>query len=310
MTALEGKALLDHGSAIARRYTARVGAEVANELRAEAVARALQRPPADGRMEPWLERIYRNLLVDRWRRGRAGTIDIATLPELASAGNPEDDLLRRERRRAVRESIAGLPPEARRALLARFYGELDDRAAATRFSVAAATIRTRVHRALARLRTRLGELRAVCPLIFGKLGAQTATLGLAPAMVVALAIGSTVPVLAPAPAPAPAASAATLSPRTYPTPAPRPVVETAPVAPMAQPRARLPRRLALPPAVVPSVSPGEARQPEADEATVQEILEPHVLDVRADPDPPVWPSMVVAPPNLLAQIGKMIEEQL
>ena len=42
MTALEGKTLLDHGKAIARRYAGRVGADVAEELRAEAVLRALR----------------------------------------------------------------------------------------------------------------------------------------------------------------------------------------------------------------------------------------------------------------------------
>jgi len=35
MTALEGKALLDHGKAIAKRYAGRVGPDVAEELGAE-----------------------------------------------------------------------------------------------------------------------------------------------------------------------------------------------------------------------------------------------------------------------------------
>jgi len=76
MTALEGKALLDHGKAIARRYARRVGVEVAEELRAEAVLRALASPPPDGRMEPWLERIYHNLLVDRWRREKPTALQV------------------------------------------------------------------------------------------------------------------------------------------------------------------------------------------------------------------------------------------
>jgi DNA-directed RNA polymerase specialized sigma24 family protein len=83
MNAQEGKALLDHGNTIARRYAGRVGPDVAEELRGEAVLRALRSPPPDGRMEPWLERIYRNLFVDRWRRGHVRTVDLAELPELA-----------------------------------------------------------------------------------------------------------------------------------------------------------------------------------------------------------------------------------
>jgi hypothetical protein len=50
MTALEGKALLDHGKAIAKRYAGRVGSDVAEELGAEAVLRALGSPPPDGHL--------------------------------------------------------------------------------------------------------------------------------------------------------------------------------------------------------------------------------------------------------------------
>jgi len=167
MTALEGKALLDHGKAIARRYAGRVGPDVAEELRAEAVLRALGCPPPDGRMEPWLERIYRNLFVDLWRRGQLRTIDLDDVPELTSAGTPEDETLLRERRRLVREGLGRLPRAARRALLSRYYGELDDAAAAARFGVAATTVRTRIHRALARLRAHLRDLRGWCPPLFG-----------------------------------------------------------------------------------------------------------------------------------------------
>ena len=81
MTALEGKALLDHGKAIAKRYAGRVGPDVAEELGAEAVLRALRSPPPDGQLEPWLERIYRNLVVDVWRRRRPAALDIADLRE-------------------------------------------------------------------------------------------------------------------------------------------------------------------------------------------------------------------------------------
>ena len=102
MTALEGKALLDHGKMIARRYAGRVGPDVAEELRAEAVLRALGSPPPDGRMEPWLERIYRNLFVDLWRRGQLLTVNLDDVPALAGAGTPEEEVLHRERRRLDR----------------------------------------------------------------------------------------------------------------------------------------------------------------------------------------------------------------
>ncbi len=157
MTALEGKALLDHGKAIAKRYAGRVGPDLAEELGAEAVLRALRSPPPDGHLEPWLERIYRNLIVDVWRRRRPASIDAADLHDLAAPDSPEDVVLARERRRAVRASVARLPREARRALLSRYYGELDDEVSASRLGIAGSTIRTRIHRALSRLRGRLGD---------------------------------------------------------------------------------------------------------------------------------------------------------
>ena len=119
MTALEGKALLDHGKAIAKRYAGRVGPDVAEELGAEAVLRALRSPPPDGHLEPWLERIYRNLVVDAWRRRKPAALDLAEVHGLAVSGTPEDAMLAGERRRLVRASVARLPREARRALLTR-----------------------------------------------------------------------------------------------------------------------------------------------------------------------------------------------
>jgi RNA polymerase sigma factor (sigma-70 family) len=201
MTALEGKTLLDHGKAIARRYARRVGPELAEDIRGEAVLRALASPPPDGRIEPWLERIYRNLLVDSWRRQRTRTVDCDRIPTLASSGTPEDAVLHRECRRLVRASLRNLPREIRKAIVARYFCELDDGLAAGRLGVAVATIRTRIHRALARLRGRLAELRGFCPLFFGKLWTQTAAIGLAPVMVAALAI-----VGAPSPTPEPGPS--------------------------------------------------------------------------------------------------------
>jgi RNA polymerase sigma factor (sigma-70 family) len=178
MTALEGKALLDHGKAIAKRYAGRVGSDVAEELGAEAVLRALRSPPPDGHLEPWLERIYRNLIVDVWRRRRPATVDVADLRDLATSGTPEDAVLARERRRMVRASVARLPREARRALLSRYYGELDDEVSASRLGIAGSTIRTRIHRALGRLRGRLEDLRACCRRYSAKLGAGASALGL------------------------------------------------------------------------------------------------------------------------------------
>jgi RNA polymerase sigma factor (sigma-70 family) len=307
MTALEGKALLDHGKAIARRYAGRVGSETAEELRAEAVMRALRSPPPDGRIEPWFERIYRNLLVDWWRRIRP-TADIADLDQLASGPTPEEQALRHERRRVVRASLGSLPREARRALLSRFYGELDDHLAATRFGISPTTVRTRIHRALAHLRVRLGDLRAWFPPLLGKLGAQAAAVGVAPVMVAALVVvgsaGGPAPetaALAPPMVAHPSAPAARLDARES---------KPAPVTLAATPTARAAKKAAPHVAIVaPPESPTAIAVIE-DVPVIGQVLEPDGLDVFAEPDKPQPPCLVEAPPELFAQIEKMIEERL
>ncbi len=311
MTALEGKALLDHGKMIARRYAGRVGPDVAEELRAEAVLRALGSPPPDGRMEPWLERIYRNLFVDLWRRGQLLTVNLDDVPALAGAGTPEEEVLHRERRRLVRASLGRLPREARRALLSRYYGELDDAAAAARFGVAAATVRTRIHRALARLRLRLGDLRALCPPMFGKLAAQTAALGLAPTMVAVLVVVG-VSARAPAPTTAPPVTNAIVHHTALAQARPTARIDTPAAPAVPQPRVRMAKKATvMTPAAVPAPSPpAEVVELGEEEPVIGEILQPEAVDIFADPAQPESPCLVEAPPSFMAQIEKMVEESL
>jgi RNA polymerase sigma factor (sigma-70 family) len=307
MTTLEGKALLDHGKAIARRYAGRVGSDVAEELGAEAVLRALRSPPPDGHLEPWLERIYRNLFVDMWRRRRSATVDIADLPELSISGTPEEAVLGGERRRAVRASLTRLPRESRRALLSRYYAELDDDVSATRLGIASATIRTRIHRALGRLREHLGDLRGLLSPVFGKLGSGVATLGLAPVMIAALAVVSV-------PSRSPEVEAVSRA-------SDHPVAQLAPViVPSAQadapvttaeprPRARVAARARV------STLPAESQPTQVitfadQEKVVVDIQQPEAINIFADPVKAAPPSLVEIPTNFLAQIDKMVEESL
>jgi RNA polymerase sigma factor (sigma-70 family) len=313
MTALEGRSLLAHGTAIARRYAKRIGPEAAEELRAEATLRALRSPPPDGRMEPWLERIYRNLLVDRWRRGRACAGALSSTSELADTVTPEQQALAGERRRIVRKHLCRLPRAARRALLSRYFVELDDHATAHRLGVTAATVRTRIHRALLQLRARLGDLRACFPPLLGKLGAQTSALALAPVML-ALVVTS-------APPAPPEPEAATTVEYTVARPRSLAVVDR-----VAPPEAVLPgdvprkpthtskRPLAPAPPRLPVSDPPTAplldfgeREPTTNVTVLAEILQPETVDVFAEPERPPMPCMVEAPPSFLVQIDKMID---
>lgn len=308
MTALEGKALLDHGKSIARRYAGRVGADVAEELGAEAVLRALRSPPPDGRYEPWLERIYRNLIVDVWRRRKPATLDVVDVRGLAVSGTPEDAVLTRERRRVVRASVAQLPSEARRALLSRYYGELDDEVSASRLGIAGATMRTRIHRALERLRGRLGDLRGLLPPVFGKLGVHVGAIALAPLMTIALVVG---PVSSRAPD-AEISRSATVVADHHATQAARPAVA---VARNDVPAAAVELRKR----VHAAARIGAAARQEAPvriiafgehDEVVADIQRPETLDIFADPVQVPRPSLVEAPPDFLGQFEKMVEDSL
>lgn len=318
MTVLEGKAILDHGQSIARRYARRMGQEVAEELRGEAVLRALRSPPPDGRMQPWLERIYRNLAVDRWRRGQLPIVDGVDPAGCPIGSSPEDDACARERRRLVRAGLRDLPRDARRALVARYYVGLDDDSVATRFGISTTTVRTRIHRALARLRDRLGDLRAWCPPFFGKLATQASSLGLAPVMVAALVVvGAAAPVPVQTRA-IPTASAVEPVRVAVPVRATVQEEELPMVAP--QPRARLGKKPVLAPAtmrVQPALAPVTAQVThvthmtiDSEEPVVVDILRPDAIDVFAEPERPEPPCLVSAPTNFVPQVDKMIEEWL
>ena len=180
MTALDGKALLQHGQSLARRHAGRIGREAAQDLGCEAVLRVVRAPAPDGRVEPWLERIFRNLLVDRWRRQKPVPLTVDDLADLFGNNTPEEAALSGERRQLVRQSLARLPRDLRRALLSRYYGGMSAEVAAGRLGVAPATVRTRIHRSLRRLRDVLAGLRALFPPFFVDLGAKAASLALVP----------------------------------------------------------------------------------------------------------------------------------
>jgi RNA polymerase sigma factor (sigma-70 family) len=307
MTALEGKALLDHGKAIAKRYARCVGPDLAEELRAEAVLRALASPPPDGRLRPWLERIYRNLVVDRWRRVQPHMVDLDDVPSLASPGTPEEAVFGRERRRLVRASLAGLPREARRALLGRYYGQLGDDVAARRLGVGTVTVRTRIHRALAHLRLRLSDLRAFVPPILGKLGTQAIAVGLAPIMLAALVfVGGGSP---PAPDREIPRPVIPVQPTVRARPRPVPTVESVrPPAVVHAPVRAARRNVASLPAPLPAPAAGATLALPEDEPILGVILHPDAIDVFADPERRPARCMVEAPLSFLVRIESMVED--
>lgn len=176
-----GFALFHHQRQLAARLAGRLGAGEAEDLASEAVARSLARPAPDGRQEPWLETIFRNLLADRGRRWARQPV--ALTDGAAGVETPEELVLAAERARAIAAALPAMPSELREAVEARFFAEQDyDEMAAGR-GITPTTARTRVHRALARLRRTLAGVRAMLP----------AGAPLAPAALVALLVVAPLP---------------------------------------------------------------------------------------------------------------------
>jgi len=163
--------------AIAARLARRGSPDDADDLAQDLAVRALEDGgTAATRPGAWLERVARNQVIDRWRvEQRRGEL-APGMEEPPAPRDPEAHLLARERRRAVRRALLALPRDQRQAALLRYHGDLPYDAVAARLGTEAATARTRVHRALERVRARISGLRV---LFVGWQGAQATALGLA-----------------------------------------------------------------------------------------------------------------------------------
>ena len=158
----------------AREIAGRHGRGDGDDLAQDLIVAALERGAAAENPGAWLERVGRNAAIDRWRVQRRRDELATEIDPPASPIDPEAALLCRERRGLVRRALAALPRAQRRAALARFHADLPYEEVAARVGAPAITARTRVHRALASLRARLGALRAM----FVFPGVQMSALGL------------------------------------------------------------------------------------------------------------------------------------
>ena len=125
----------------------------ADDLAQDAVLVALERPPRSGYTpRSWLAGIARRLAKDRRRRDatRRRHEQAAARAEAGATGLDVHEHL--ARRRLVLEAVAALPPDAAEAVCLRYFEDLPPREVAARLAVPVETARTRVKRALARLR--------------------------------------------------------------------------------------------------------------------------------------------------------------
>jgi RNA polymerase sigma-70 factor (ECF subfamily) len=140
--------------------------EEAEDYLQETWAYALRRPPLAGPgLKAWLAKVARNFIrQDRRSRGRRGARE-------AAAARPErttESAVERERlRRRVVDAVFDLREPYRTAVVLRYLEDLPPREIATRTNAPVETVRTRLKRALALLRTRFddehgGDRRAWC----------------------------------------------------------------------------------------------------------------------------------------------------
>jgi RNA polymerase sigma factor (sigma-70 family) len=158
----------------ARAIAARRDPRGADDLAQDLACAVLEHGGGAERPAAWMERVGRNAAIDRVRVERRRAELVTEIDPPDAPADPETELLVRERRGLVRRALALLPRHQRRAALLRFHGELPFQTVAARLGTPEVTARTRVQRALASLRARLGSLRA----IFFLPGAQATVLGL------------------------------------------------------------------------------------------------------------------------------------
>lgn len=122
--------------------------------------RALPTFRADGPFGAWVWRIASRLAFARVRRRPPQLQADPTRPDGWLAPSlteldPQLTVLDGERRSAVIEAIASLPPSQRRVVALRFYGDLSLDEISTATGAPLGTVKSRLHRALAALREHL-----------------------------------------------------------------------------------------------------------------------------------------------------------
>jgi RNA polymerase sigma factor (sigma-70 family) len=176
---LAGMAVGDQSAAVAfvRRYQRRVfglahsmtgDVGVSEDVAQEALIRVWRHAPVfdprRGSVTSWVLTITRNLTIDALRMRRAVPTDpddFSATAMMSMEHNPEDAVLRGDVRHLVRDALAGLPEEQRRAVvLASVYGRTALEISETE-GIPLGTAKTRIRSGLLRLRAAVELTRGV-----------------------------------------------------------------------------------------------------------------------------------------------------
>ncbi|BCB89965.1 DNA-directed RNA polymerase sigma-70 factor [Phytohabitans suffuscus] len=110
----------------------------------------------DGDPEAYVRRAMYHAQVTIWRRRqRLRETPTAHMPERA---DHRDEIGATDRRLALRQALMRLAPRQRAVLVARFYEDLSEEDTAALLGCSPGTVRSQLHRALARLRQIAPEL--------------------------------------------------------------------------------------------------------------------------------------------------------
>ena len=141
---------------LARRLRAKVGSQdEAREIVHDAFARLLGAAGFEriGKPEAFLNRIVRNLLIDRAlsSRNRAQHIPIGDAPELAVPADQHREIELEQMRERYRDAVAGLPPRMREVFTLHRVEELSYKEIAERLDIGVRTVAWHIAEALVRI---------------------------------------------------------------------------------------------------------------------------------------------------------------
>jgi RNA polymerase sigma factor (sigma-70 family) len=120
---------------------------------------AMERFDPERPFRPWLLRIVANEAKNRRRAGaRHAALELEAVGERPpEAPSPEEESLAEERRAALLRAVNGLRPDDRLVIAYRYFMELSESEMAEVMGVAPGTVKSRLSRALGRLRKALAR---------------------------------------------------------------------------------------------------------------------------------------------------------
>lgn len=108
--------------------------------------------------KPWLVRILVNGIMSQRRRRAVPTAPLDEADRADDSADVVESVEARMKRRMVRRALGGLAPEHREVIVLRYFADLTVPQVALSAGIREGTAKSRLHRALGRLREELGQM--------------------------------------------------------------------------------------------------------------------------------------------------------